>query len=500
VLISLKIEKMKKLAKRLFTNSYVWLTLIIIFGFVVRLYKINTPLADWHSWRQVDTASVTRIYLERGIDVLHPRYYDVSSIQTGYFNPEGYRMVELPIFNLLHVALIKVMPSLSIEVSGRLVSVFSSLVTAYFLFLLGRKYISKLGGLLSALFYLFLPYNIYFTRVVLPEPLATTFSVVGIWFFTEWIDKDKDWYLYFSGLWLALSLLIKPYFAVFLVPLIYLAIKKYSLKRIFGNGKLVIKAFIFLDIVLVPLILWRAWINMYPQGIPFFEWAFNGDHIRFRPAFWRWIFTERLVKLILSSWGLPLFFLGLIRKYLKNNFILFYLLGMFLYVSIVATANVRHDYYQIFTVPAIALAVAAGGDYLLKNKLFNLVVAYFGFGFIVLMLLATGIYQDKDLYNINHPEIIRAGEAVRRLTPINARVIAPYNGDTAFLYQTDRFGWPAVDTGFDKLIKFRGADYYVSVNKGDADTKLIVSKYKVIEETSEYVIADLHQPLGGVQK
>jgi len=472
----------------------------MVLGFVVRLYKINTPLADWHSWRQVDTASVTKIFLSKGIDVLHPRYYDISSIQTGFFNPNGYRMVEFPVFNLLHVALIKILPRLSVEIAGRLVSIFSSLITAFFLFLIGKRFISNLGGVLSAFFYLFLPYNIYFTRVILPEPLATTFSVVGIWFFILWIDKNKDWYLYFSGIWLALSLLIKPYFALFLVPLLYLTIKKYGLKKIFGDGKLVIRAVVFLDIVLLPLLLWRIWINGYSTGIPFFEWAFNGDHIRFRPAFWRWIFTERLVKLILASWGLPLFFLGLVRKDLKSNFILFYLLGMFLYVSIVATANVRHDYYQIFAVPAIALAVGAGGDFLLKNKLFNYVIAYFGFGFMVVMLLGTGIYQVKEFYKINHPELIRAGKAIRRLTPPDARVIAPYNGDTAFLYQTERFGWPAVDTSFDKLIKERGADYYVSVNKGDADTKYIISKYKVIEETTEYLIADLHQPLGGLKK
>ena len=36
----------------------IWL--ILVLGLIVRLYKLNTPLADWHSWRQVDTASVAR--------------------------------------------------------------------------------------------------------------------------------------------------------------------------------------------------------------------------------------------------------------------------------------------------------------------------------------------------------------------------------------------------------------------------------------------------------
>lgn len=73
---------MKKTIKKILTNSVVWLFLIIVLGFVVRLYKINTPLADWHSWRQADTASVTRIFIEYGVHPLVPKYYDISTIPT----------------------------------------------------------------------------------------------------------------------------------------------------------------------------------------------------------------------------------------------------------------------------------------------------------------------------------------------------------------------------------------------------------------------------------
>ena len=38
--------------------------IILLLGFGVRLYKITSPIADWHSWRQADTASVTRNFCE----------------------------------------------------------------------------------------------------------------------------------------------------------------------------------------------------------------------------------------------------------------------------------------------------------------------------------------------------------------------------------------------------------------------------------------------------
>src|SRR3989344_6214454 len=107
----------------LIKNQYLILLIIVLLAFAARLYKIDNPIADWHSWRQADTASVSRIYLDEGIDLLRPKYHDISSIQTGYQNPEGYRMVEFPIFNLIHVLLFKTFGRFSFEVWGRLTAV-----------------------------------------------------------------------------------------------------------------------------------------------------------------------------------------------------------------------------------------------------------------------------------------------------------------------------------------------------------------------------------------
>ena len=51
-----------------------FLVLIFLLGFVVRLYKFNGPVADWHSWRQADTSSVSRNFVNKGFDILHPTF------------------------------------------------------------------------------------------------------------------------------------------------------------------------------------------------------------------------------------------------------------------------------------------------------------------------------------------------------------------------------------------------------------------------------------------
>ena len=45
---------------------------ILIGALAVRLYKFSNPVADWHSFRQADTASVTRNFVEKGIKYASP--------------------------------------------------------------------------------------------------------------------------------------------------------------------------------------------------------------------------------------------------------------------------------------------------------------------------------------------------------------------------------------------------------------------------------------------
>lgn len=484
---------MNKLIDRIKNRNnieYYFVSIILILAFFTRLYEINNPVADWHSFRQADTASVSRIYVEKGINLLFPKYHDLSSTQSRIFNPEGFRFVEFPVFNAFQAILASNFQFLTLEVWGRLVSVFSSLFSTYFLFLLGKRFVGKWGGVLAAFFFALLPFNIYFSRVILPEPMAVAFGLAGIWFFVKFLDGEKPLLLYLSGLLFAVSLLIKPFIVFYLIPLIYLLDKKYGLKKITNNPKLFIRLLIFADIVLIPFFVWRVWINQYPAGIPEWKWMFNGDGIRFRPAFWRWIFGERLGKLILGFWGLVPFSFGFLKTKRTSLFNHFFLLGMFLYVVIFATANVRHDYYQTMVIPAICLVLAQGVLYMWQTKEFKPILSRSLLIFSLASMFGVGAYQVKEFYKINHPEIISAGQVVDRITPKESLIIAPYNGDTAFLYHTGRRGWPVIDTDIDTLIK-RGADYYVSVSLKDADTQMILNRFEVVEETLDYVIVDL---------
>lgn len=482
----------KRIAQFLTTNKfeYILLSLVILCGFLVRLYKIDNPVADWHSWRQADTASVTRNYVQRGINLLIPRYDDISSIQSRISNPEGYRMVEFPVYNGVSALAVNAFPKLSVEVWSRLITIVCALITSFFLYLIGKRFLGGIGGVLCAFFYLLIPFNIYFTRVILPDPMGVTFGIIGLWAFIKFFDDSGEAFLYLSASFFALMLLIKPYLGFYLFPVFYLTISKFGLKTILKSKKILLKMVLFLAVVFIPFIVWRWWESKFPAGIPLFWWAFNGNDIRFRPAFWYWIFGERLGHLILGSLGLIPFVFGILNTKIKNHFIPWFLIGALFYFVIVADANVMHDYYQILTVPAIALTLAAGSIYLWKQSVFNKILSRSILVFSIGIMLLTGWYQVKGNYVINHWEIIEAGKAIDKIAPKDALVIAPYVGDTAFLYQTKRSGWPVIDSSIDTIIK-QGASYYVSVDLGSTDTRNFEKRFPTVVKNDKYIILKL---------
>lgn len=470
--------------------EYIVLTILIITGFSARLYKITSPIADWHSFRQADTASVSRFYVEDGVNLLYPKYHDLSRIQSGHPNPQGHRFVEFPIYNALHAVFYKYLGLFSFEVWGRLISIFASIGSAYILFLLGKRYISLWGGVITAGFFLLLPYNIYFTRVILPEPLAVFFATLSLYLFSDFIKRNMEKYLYLAAITFSLSVLIKPYTIFYLFPVAILLLERQSWKEIIKNRKLITAAVI----AILPLAFWRVWIRQFPEGIPFWKWTFNGDGIRFKPAFWYWIFGERLTKLILGFWGIIPFAFGVMSFDVKRKFVHMFLFGMLLFCVVFATANVRHDYYQSITIPAISLVFALGVIKLWNTKELNQMIAR---GMIILssvIMLFAGAFQVKEFYKINHPEIIAAGQAVDRLTPKDSIVIASYFGDTAFLYHTKRRGYPHVELPIEELVE-EGAQYYASVDLGNPQTKEFMAKFDIIEKTDRYVILDLNRKI-----
>lgn len=463
------------------------LVLIIILAFFLRLYRLDNPIADWHSWRQADTSAVSRNFVKKGFDLLQPRFDDLSNIASGLENPEGYRFVEFPFYNFFQAIFYKIFPFLSLEIWGRLVSIFFSLLSLFFLYLIVKKYLGEKTALWAAFFFAILPYNIYYSRVILPEPTMVLASLAMIFFFDRWFGSARFLDGFLAFLSAVVSFLLKPYTLVFLLPVAYLAWRKWR----FNWRKWLTLSFC-LFVSLLPFLWWRRWMSHFPEGIPVYDWLFNEAGIRLKGAFFWWLFAERLGKLILGFWGLIFLGLGLVAQRTKKEGLFFFawLTGILAYLVIIAGGNVKHDYYQIITIPIICIFLAKGTHFLTTapKEYFSRLTSYLLLFTCLIFMLAFSWYQVRDFFNINNPLIIGAGEATDRLLPKDAKVIAPYGGDTAFLYQTNRQGWP-MGIVIEDLIE-KGAEYYVNVNFGP-ETQWVMGTWCLLEKTDDWLIVDL---------
>jgi len=447
------------------------LILIIILGFLARIYKIDSPIADWHSWRQADTAAVSR-NLVKEFNLFYPKGVDMSGVAEHPIpNLGAYRFVEFPVYNLA------VYPFYLLfgvdDKYSRLASVLFSLGSIIFLYLITKKYAGIATGLLTAFIFAVLPFNVFFSRSTLPEPTFIFFSLGMIYF----VDQRK---LLLGLIFSAIAFLIKPWAIFFALPLIYgvLPLKK----------KYVLLGFL----AILPFAIWRLWILQYPEGIPASNWLLNGDEIRFRPAFWWWIISERIGREILGVTGAFLFFLGLILKPKNSYFLHIWALSFFLYFIIFATGNVRHDYYQVIFVPIASIFVALGFMGLIKGLrdavpriwTIPLAIIFLGLAFYFTWT------QVRELYKVNNPPIVEAGKFADKILPIDAIVVAPYNGDTAFLYQINRPGFPVTAFPLIEMVENYGVTHYISVNR-DNETNWVLRHFKILEDNSKFVIADL---------
>ena len=346
---------------------------------------------------------------------------------------------------------------------------------------------------------LFLPFSIYFGRTILPDPSMVASILAGIYFFDKWIEEKSkiknQKYFILSIVFTALAFLLKPYALFFAIPMVYLAHKKFGAKFIV-NWQL----WLFAIISLVPLILWRNWIFQYPQGVPASNWLFNGNGIRFRPAFFRWIFYERITRLILGYLGVIFLAAGVYGlKGMKNwGFFVSFIASSLLYLIVIATGNVQHDYYQILIIPTISIICGIGAGLLFEKfgknnlaKTFTVFLIFLSFFIAWFGISKKGLGGGvRDFFNINDRGMVAAGKKADEILPKDAVVIAPYDGSTSFLYHIGRPGWPVFEKPIEDLIKM-GANYLVIANPTQSDFKGFGTMYPVVASSEAYLILKL---------
>ena len=462
---------------------------IITIGF--RLYKIQTPLVEAHSWRQADTLAVARNFVRDGYDLLHPKYDDISKLQSGLDNPNGYRMVELPIFNAIIAIFYQAFSFIPIEQVGRAVNIVFSTISAILIYLILEKTRSKLSAWFATIVFATFPFFVFYTRAVLPETLTITLVLIAT-YVSLWDSKRFYLKAILAFLMFGIAVLVKPT-AIFygIVPFAIFA-QEMPIKR-----NKIISLVIISAISLLPFLLWRQYIKAYPEGIPSSEWLLthiNTDRglevIFFKPAFFRWIFYERLNIIILGSFSFLLPVIGLLSQTKKHIHYLFSFASL-AYLFTFQGGNVQHEYYQILILPTIAMLLGLGVDHIVKSQK-NVYIGVFANILIIGILISSWIFSYDKVrhYYYSLSDIPQFAKVVKDLTDPNDKIVVDTQGDTTTLFAFDRKGSPAI-IGIPPELKDMGYSYLFTYNQETADNLIRDFDLDVVFRNNRFVLIKL---------
>ncbi|MFA5136379.1 MAG: glycosyltransferase family 39 protein [Patescibacteria group bacterium] len=473
------------------------LIFLLLIAFVFRLYHITSPLSDSYSWRQADTAAVARNFVKDGFNLLEPRYDDLSSIQSGKENPEGLRFVEFPLYNAMFGLLYAAFPYLALEVYGRLISIVFSLILICIIYILLFTEHSRTAAIIGAFIYGVFPAFVFFSRVVLPETTAVSFTFLSILLLSLWQKQKKIHILrtlfFFSLMFFSIGILIKPTVIFFGFALLYIFVEKY-------RWSVVKKAlpYLYFILSLLPFVLWRLYIQKSPEAIPSSEWlissvnTFEGQkQIFMKPAFFRWILFERINIMIFGGFLTGFFILGLFVK-LKKLLLHSIIFSSIAYLFVFQGGNVQHEYYQTVILPAFAIFSAIGTSFFIQNRkmfispflVYPIIIVLFIFSFMF-----SYYYKVKDFYtypkDLNH-----MAKILKTFTKSSDKVITDRLGDTTLLYLADRKGAPML---YKTLEEFKEEGYAVYMT----DKKEIIAdlkekkQYHILFENEQFVLFKL---------
>jgi len=439
---------MNKLSK---IHPYVWIGIIILFALILRLYHITYPMNDAFAWRHTQTAGLIRDYYRSGINLLYP-----TMITLGV---PGYVVLEFPLYQALSAILYNVfVPDV---ITARFLSILFGLLSIVFVYRLCIKFLDNKSALLACLFYGFMPLNIFFQRVPMPESLTIFLSLAMLDLLIEGI-RGKRLPLILGIVAAATGLVMKsPFVAPLYLPLMYVSYRHGGIRSLIKPR--------FMAALFIPLTIMLIWQNHanYVNHTYFntdaypFKQLYNAVVVKFKPInTWYFgtieqrtqlqnykILWERLSRELLSGFGfifLAAGFFALIKKKVWKFFYI-WLFAVFVSIMVFFNLHVVHDYYQLPLAAVLSVFCGAGAAYiveLIRNK--SVAVAVVSI-ILILHLYGSWSFTEKHLFWEDSRDYIKIGQFIDDSTEKNALIgiSTPGNDvwEPTYMYYADRHGF-----------------------------------------------------------
>jgi hypothetical protein len=477
-------------------------------GLFVRLYHVTEAPLDFHPTRQLRSALIARGMYYENLETV-PEWQRSQAVRI--WKSEG--IIEPQIMERLTAWGYKLLGGEKLWLA-RIYSIFFWISGGVVLYLLAREIAGPVGAIATLFFFLLAPYGISASRSFQPDPLMTVLFIAFLWAVVRWTRYTAPLWAVLAGVFGGLAILVKVLVVFLLLPawIGILLVDKGIVKTMRNPWNWLIGL----------LLLFPSAIYHY-VGVFIVHTLQDQFSLRFFPELWTnlsfytgWLSNIKLV------FGVEYFMLGflgvffsrqkVVRGLLISAWVGYALLGL-VFSYHIAT----HDYYQLPFFPIITLGIAMVVSHLVENTVdFH---HWVHVGMVAVCLIGGLVYAWFGLSNIHannfQKEVDFWTELGSSLGP-DARVIAVIED---YGYPLTYWGWVRPAYWFTvsdfKLRELGGQsfdvpqlfseqiqdkDYFLvtdwdEFNRQPMLQQLLYTQFPVLEQTPDYMIFDLHNPL-----
>lgn len=459
---------------------------LLVAIFLLRLYHLDVaPVEIEESWRQADTESIARNYVNYDLNIFHPN-----------FNYDG----PFPNIPALEIQVTTYLIAILYKVFGfqyflaRIVPIAFFMLSAFYLYRYTYKHLGYRAAVFSVLVYGILPINLYYSRAIMPESAALMLWIGGFYYFHEWAEDRRIIWLIISSLFISLAIMTKPPVIMIGIPMLYICYKYFGWRWL-KFLELWVYAFVTLTL---PLLYYYFSINIaeykFALGIT--------NNIILKEAFSAFYSPEayqfyiNTIPRMLSMGGTMLVIVGIFAMARNNKVIIVWFLAMVLEVILIVS-TIRAPYYLIFF--AVPCSILIGN---LLAKIFSYQQGKIISVVLLLVVSLESYYLVKPLYAINTAMDTQV-KVVQQVSEYDDLLVVG-SLDPCLLSLSDRRGWrfniniyPQIPQDiYDELEYYieKGAKYFVPIQGkvyGDEEGEFLAyleSRYKKIEPIQDFPI------------
>lgn len=478
-------------AKGISRRAELWLLGAVLgVAIIARLFFITSPLMDFHSERQTQTAAITRNFYQTDANIFTPRFIYVE--MRGREAP-GVTGMEFPVYQYIVSLAYRVFGAH--DYIGRLFSLIFGVGAIYYAYLLVKKYYGARAALLAGAFFALNPAAVFFTRTFQPDPMALFSLVAGLYYLLDWFDTQAAASLTRAALFMALSLLIKPPYIVVLAPIVLYKFVEGRLWAPERRRDLGLSAAVGGAVIAVVLA-WFYYSFTYTFGKTGLTVARGSYPTQIYKTWEFWLAPQfywealKRIWILLTPFGTLLFAAGLVIAAKNKKWLPVIAFGGYLlYFVGVAEYNWPHYYYQLPLIPVAALAIGALGkacfDWMDKESQDTRFFGYLGIAVSVLLLAGLSYQTARPWYEINGFAYAAATGEIKDYVEPHSVVVAPgvesyYYLDAYYPYviYDKKLDGPRFVANFDEYMKL-GTKYFIWFKSGELNpaTRAEYDKY-----------------------